>query len=140
MRKRNDPNERLKREYAEHLQHARGRGAVTIDNALAALLRFEKHTGFRDFKTYRPPQAQSFKQKLAELKGPTDRPLSAATRVAIVKHLRGFFLWLRERPGHRRITLGDCEYFSLSRAEETMAAANRPKVVPTLGQIRAVLK
>jgi integrase len=140
MRKRNNANEHLKREYAEHLQHARGRGEATIDNALSAILRFEQHTKFRDFKTYRPPQAQSFKQKLAEMKSPSGRLLSAATRAAIMKHLRSFFLWLRERPGHRRITVGDCDYFSLSRAEETMAAAITPKVVPTLNQIRAVLR
>jgi integrase/recombinase XerD len=140
MRKRNDANEHLKREYAEHLQHARGRGEATIDNALSAILRFEQHTKFRDFKTYQPPQAQSFKQKLAEMKSPSGRPLSAATRAAIMKHLRSFFLWLRERPGHKRITVGDCDYFGLSRAEETMAAASTPKVVPTLDQIRAVLR
>lgn len=140
MRKRNDPNERLKREYAEHLQHARGRGEATIDYALSAILRFEEHTHFRDFKTYRPQQAQSFKKKLGEAKSATGRPLSAASRAAIMKHLRGFFLWLRERPGHRRITVGDCDYFSLSRAEETMAAARKMKVVPTIDQVRAVLK
>ncbi|MHB2166479.1 tyrosine-type recombinase/integrase [Alsobacter sp. R-9] len=140
MRMRNDANERLKWEYAEHLQHARGRGEATIDDALSAILRFEQHTSFRDFKTYRPPQAQAFKRKLAETKGTTGRPLSAASRASIMKHLRNFFLWLRERPGHKRITVGDCDYFSLSRAEETMAAATKPKVIPTLDQIRAVLR
>jgi integrase len=140
MRKRNDANEHLKRQYAEHLQHARGRGEATIDYALSAILRFEEHSKFRDFKTYRPSQAQSFKQKLSEVKSATGRPLSAASRAAIMKHLRSFFLWLRERPGHKRITVGDCDYFSLSRAEETMAGASRTKVVPTIDQVRAVLK
>lgn len=140
MRKRNNANEHLKREYAEHLQHARGRGEATIDNALGAILRFEEHTKFRDFKTYRPPQAMSFRQRLSETKSATGRPLRTASRSAVMKHLRSFFLWLRERPGHRRITIGDCDYFSLSTAEETVAAASKMKVVPTLDQIRAVLR
>jgi integrase len=140
MRKRNNANEHLKREYAEHLQHARGRGDATIDNALSAILRFEEHIKFRDFKTYRPPQAMSFRQKLSEKKSTTGRPLSTASQSAVMKHLRSFFLWLRERPGHRRIAVGDCDYFSLSRAEETMAAASKTKVVPTIDQVRAVLK
>ena len=140
IRKRNDANEHLKREYAEHLQHARGRGEATIDNALSAILRFEEHTKFRDFKTYRPPHAMSFRQRLSEAKSATGRPLSTASRSTVMKHLRSFFLWLRERPGHRRITIGDCDYFSLSTAEETMASASKPKVIPTLDQVLAVLR
>ena len=141
MRRKNDRNERLKREYADHLTHARGRSESTIDDALAAILRFEDHIRFRDFKAYRPEQAQSFKQKLVTAPNPkTGHPLSAATRVGILNHLRAFFLWARERPGFKRITVGDCEYFTPSRADETVAATSRPKVVPTLDQVRAVLK
>src|SRR4051794_40527598 len=94
MRKRNNANEHVKRQYAEHLQHARGRGEATIDNALSAILRFEQHIKFRNFKTYGPPQAMSFRQKLSATKSATGRPLSTASRSAVMKHLRSFFLWL----------------------------------------------
>lgn len=140
MRKKNDGNERLKREYADHLKHARGRSDATIDAVLASILRFEEHIRFRDLKTYRRELAESFKRELAKVTSGTGRPLSTATRVAIQSHVLSFFLWLRERPGYKRITVGDCEYLKPSRAEETIASASRPKVIPTLDQVRAVLK
>jgi integrase len=72
--------------------------------------------------------------------GPGDR-LSKATLYATLSALKRFFIWLAGQPGYKsRISYSDAEYFNLSAKETRIAKAHRDARVPTLEQIRHVIR
>ena len=94
-------NERVKRDYTFWLETSNGKQNATIDAALRAIERFEASTNWKPFRKFHVEQARSFRARLAEEKNAKNKPLSAATIVSTLKHLRGFFLWLSREPGFR---------------------------------------
>jgi integrase len=67
--------------------------------------------------------------------------LSKATLYATLSALKRFFIWLAGQPGYKsRISYSDAEYFNLSAKETRIAKAHRDARVPTLEQIRHVLR
>ena len=55
--------------------------------------------------------------------------------------MKRFFIWLAGQPGYKsRISYSDAEYFNLSAKETRIAKATRPARVPTLEQIRHVIR
>jgi len=55
--------------------------------------------------------------------------------------LKRFFIWLAGQPGYKsRISYSDAEYFNLSVKETRIAKAHRDARVPTLEQIRHVVR
>ena len=55
--------------------------------------------------------------------------------------MKRFFIWLAGQPGYKsRISYSDAEYFNLSAKETGIAKATRPARVPTLEQIRHVIR
>lgn len=133
-------NERMKREYVLYLEAASGRQSSTADAALRAIERFEISTGRRSFKKFHIERARSFRADLAEEIGPAGKPLSAATVVGTLKHLRSFFLWLSREPGYRSaINANDAAYFTPSGQDVRIASARREKRVATVEEIHRVL-
>ena len=133
-------NERVKREYILYLEAASGRQSTTADAALRAIERFETSTGRKPFKKFHIEQARSFRADLAEELGPTGKPLSAATIVGTLKHLRSFFLWLSREPGYRAaINANDAAYFTPTDQDVRIAGARREIPVATVEEIRRVL-
>jgi integrase len=67
--------------------------------------------------------------------------LSKATLYATLCALKRFFIWLAGQPGYKsRISYSDAEYFNLSAKETRVAKAQREERVPTLEQIRHVIR
>jgi integrase len=142
MSKSNKPNERIKREYIDFLRQAMGRSEASLDGVAAALHRFECYTKFRDFKDFRIEQAKAFKAHLAmECSARTGEKLSAATVCSMLGALKAFFRWLAGQRGYRsRIDTSDAEYFNPPANQARVAAAHRQQRIPTIEQIRHVLK
>jgi integrase len=138
----NPANERTKRAYFVYLKEARRLGEHSIDCAAAALAKFEDYTKYRDFKRFHIQQAIGFKHKLAEqVSKRTGERLSRGTVFSTLNALRGFFHWLGTQPGYRsHLTPADAEYFAMSEKEARIAKATLERPVPTLEQIRHVLK
>jgi integrase/recombinase XerD len=139
---RNNPdNERIKREYFHWLTNAKGQAESTLDGIAAALHRFEAHSRFKPFKSFRREQAVSFKQWLTEQHNArTGERLSRATLYGTLKALRAFFEWLSREPGFRsHVNFSDAAYFNLSGNEVRIATAQRERPAPTLEQIGHVL-
>jgi integrase len=137
MKTHNPQNERIKRAYFTYLTEAKGFSEATLDGVAKALNRFETYTRFRDFKLFRIEQASLAEQMSARTK---DR-LSKATLYATLSALKRFFVWLAGQPGYKsRISYSDAEYFNLSAKETRIAKAHRDARVPTLEQIRHVLR
>jgi integrase/recombinase XerD len=141
MRKHHPSNERVKRDYFTYLREARGRCEQTIDAVAAALVRFEAHTRYRDFKRFHIETALSFKRALSdEVNGRTGKPLSESTVLKTLSALRQFFQWLSREPGYRSsFSYADADYFSLSKKEKRIAKACPDKRVPTIEQVVHVL-
>src|SRR5262245_53228535 len=141
MKTHNPQNERIKRAYFTYLIEAKGFSEATLDGVAKALNRFETYTRFRDFKAFHIEQAKGFKASLAEQTSVrTKDRLSKATLYATLSALKRFFIWLAGQPGYKsRISYSDAEYFNLS-AKETRIAKHRDARVPTLEQIRHVIR
>ena len=142
MRNHNPTNERIKRQYFAYLAEAQGHSEPTIDAVAKAIARFEAYTRCKDFKSFHVEQARAFKRDLAEQRGDrSGEPLSKATLYATLTALKRFFKWLAGQPGYKsRISYSDAEYFNLSTKETRIAKATRPARVPTLEQIRHVIR
>jgi len=142
MRKHSAENERIKRKYFAFLKEAKRHSEPTVDAAAKALNRFEVYTKYRDFKTFHFEQAIAFKKHLAEQKGQqSGEKLSKATIHATLAQLKRFFQWLAWLPGYKsRLQYSDAEYFNLSDKDTRIATAQRQQKIPTLEQIKHVIK
>jgi integrase len=142
MKYHNAANERIKRQYFTYLAEALGHSEQTIDAAAKAIARFEAYTRWRDFKAFHIEQPKGFKRSLADHRGGrSGDPLSKATLYATLTALKRFFVWLAGQPGYKsRISYSDAEYFNLSAKETRIAKAIRPERIPTLEQIRHVIR
>ncbi|MCA3627232.1 MAG: site-specific integrase [Methylobacterium sp.] len=140
MRKLNPKNERIKREYLAYLTDAKRQSEKTVDQVAAALSAFEAYTRHKEFRLFHIEQAKGFKQHLAkQVNEATGKPLAIATIHSRLMALKAFFQWLAGRPGYRRISYGDAEYFNPSANDGRIASATREKPAPSLEQIRHVL-
>ena len=142
MTKHNASNERIKHKYFAYLKEAMRHSEPTVDASAKALNRFEVYTKHRDFKTFHFQQAIAFKKHLAEQRGQqSGEKLSKATLYATLRQLKRFFQWLAREPGYKsRVQYSDAEYFNLSDKDTRIATAQREQKVPTLGQIKHVIK
>jgi len=141
MLKHNPDNERIKHKYFTFLREAKRVSEPTIDGVAKALARFEEHTKYKDFKTFRHEQATSFKKHLIEQKAlHKDVKLSKSTIHSAFAHLKRFFEWLAIQQGHKsRIQYSDAEYFNTSNKDLQVATARREQKKPTLEQIKHVI-
>jgi integrase len=142
MSKNNPNNERIKRQYFAYLKEAKRHSEPTVDAAAKALNRFEVYTSYRDFKAFHTEQAVGFKKELAAQKGlQSGETLSKATLYATLTQLKRFFQWLAWQPGYKsRFEYSDAEYFNLSDKDTRIATAQRQQRVPTLEQIKHVIR
>jgi integrase len=142
MKTHNPQNERIKRAYFTYLIEAKGFSEATLDGVAKALSRFETYTKFRDFKAFHIEQAKGFKAHLAEQRSVRSKDtLSKATLYSTLNSLKRFFNWLAGQPGYKsRISYSDADYFNLSAKETRIAKAHRDARVPTLEQIRHVIR
>src|SRR6266487_1542270 len=142
MKTHSPQNERIKRAYFTYLAEAKGFSEATLDAVAKALNRFETYTKFRDFKAFHIEQAKGFKASLAnQTSVRTKDRLSKATLYSTLTALKRFFIWLAGQPSYKsRISYSDAEYFNLSAKESRIAKTTRPTRVPSLEQIRHVLK
>lgn len=133
-------NERIKLAYTRYLRVARRKNEATVDAALAAIDRFTAYAK-RDLSQFHIRQAEGFVSALAREVNPrTKTPLSGATKLQILAHLREFVLWLADQPGYRkRIRYSDADYFSLPLKEAAAAKAGVEREGPTINQVRRVL-
>jgi integrase len=137
----NPANERIKRQYFAYLDEAQGYSEQSVDAVAKAIARFEVYTRHKDFKAFHIEQARAFKRDLSEQRGRSGEPLSKATLYATLTALKRFFVWIAGQPGYKsRVTYADAEYFNLSLKDTRMAKATRPERVPTLEQIRYVIR
>ncbi len=141
MRKLNPENERIKRDYLAYLTEAKRQSEKTVDQVAAAIAAFEASTGRKEFKRFHIEQAKAFKRQLAsQLNAETGKPLAIATIHSRLMSLKAFFQWLAGRPGFRRISYADADYFNPSANDGRIASAAREKPAPSIEQVRHVLQ
>lgn len=141
MRKHNPENERIKREYLHWMRDAQGRSEATVDQAAAALARYEADIGYKPFKSFNRDQAMAFKRRLIETASPTTgNPLSKASVCGTLKPIRAFFEWLSREPGYRRdVRFADAAYLNPNTNDLRAATAARTRPAPSLEQVHHVI-
>ncbi|MBO9420316.1 hypothetical protein J7481_12495 [Labrenzia sp. R4_2] len=86
MRKFNEENERIKRQYLIFLREAKGQDESSLDKVAAALLYFEEALGFKPFKAFNRDWATTFKTHLRKRKNArSGKPLGITTRDSILR-------------------------------------------------------
>lgn len=142
MKKHSPVNERIKRQYFSFLKEAKRHSEPTVDAVAKALSRFESYTKYKDFKAFHHNQAIAFKKHLTEQTGQqSGEKLSKATLHSTLTQLKRFFEWLSDKPGYKSsLQYSDAEYFNLSDNDMRVATAHREQKVPTLEQIKHVIK
>lgn len=138
----NAGNERVKHRYLGFLADAKQLSPGTVDQVAATLHDFETANGLKDFRLFRSEMAQSYKRRLNEADNKTSRqPLSKATIASRLACLKAFFQWLSMQPGFKsRLNYSDADYFNQAGGDARIAKAAREKQVPSIEQIRHVLK
>ncbi len=142
MRKHHPENERVKRKYFIFLKEAKRQSDASVDATAKAISRFEEYTGWKEFKAFHFQQAVGFKRVLARHQNAsTGKGLSKATMNSTLRSLKAFFQWLARESGYKsRINYSDAEYFNLSEKDARVATAKRRGRVPTMEQVRKVIK
>lgn len=128
------PNEVVKRQYFNFLEHADGKSDATIRKIEKSILRFEGFTQFSDFKTFDQKTAIAYKRHLA------DEDLAKVTILTQMTQLKRFLKWLSRQSGYKsKISVDDVDYLSLS--DKDVRAANSPleKDYPTLAMVGHVV-
>ena len=136
MRKFNEQNERIKRQYLTFLKEAKGQDEASLDKVAAALLDFEEALGFKPFKAFHRDWAGRYKRHLEKRRNArTGKPLGLTTRDATLRLVKGFFHWLVSQPGFKsRISYADVAYFSNNAKDARAAHAQRPIPYPSIEQ------
>lgn len=131
-----EENERIKWEYANYLEAAKGQDQKSIDKALAAISRFEDSTKRKPLKAFNRLQAQAFKDYLAAAKNVrTGKPLGVSTIDSTLRLVQAFFHWLVSQPGYKRVvTYADVEYFNNTMKAARVAHAKRDIPYPSMEQ------
>ena len=135
-------NERRKYEFLEYQAEARGKSETSIDQIAAAIDLYQDFTACRDFKTFKPKDAKSFKRWLLDEPSPkTGKPRAASSVSAILRCLKDFFIWLADRPGYRsRLNYADADYFSLTDRDNRTAHCSLLRPHPTQGEVQQALE
>ena len=142
MIKHNANNERIKRQYFIFLKEAKRQNEASVDGVAKSISRFESYTKYRDFKAFHFELAVGFKKNITkQTNQQTGKPLSKATLNSTLGQLKTFFQWLAMQSGYKsKINYTDTEYFNLSEKDVRVATARRKQPVPTLEQIKHVIK
>lgn len=141
MKKHHPKNERIKHQYLAYLEEAKRMSVKTADVAAAAIVDFEKSTGYKDFAAFHIEQARRYKRVLSQaINGKTKKPLAMSTINARLLAVKAFFFWLAGQPGYKsRISYSDCDYFNPSANNQRIAHASRERPSPDLEQVKHVL-
>ncbi len=136
MRKFNEANERIKREYLTFLREAKGQDEASLDKVAAALLDFETALDFKPFKSFHRDWATRYKKHLERRRNKrTGKPLGLTTRDATLRLVKGFVEWLSTQHGYRsRINYTDATYFNNNSKDARASHAQRPVRYPSLEQ------
>ncbi|MEP1575752.1 site-specific integrase [Roseibium album] len=136
MRKFNEGNERIKREYLIYLREAKGQDESSLDKVAAALLGFEEAIGFKSYKAFHRDWASKYKTHMKQRKNTrTGKPLGLTTRDASLRLVKAFVEWLSMQSGYRnRISYADAAYFNNNAREARAAHAQRPVAYPSIEQ------
>jgi len=136
MRKYNEQNERIKREYLTFLREAKGQDETSLDKVSAALLDFEQAISFKSFKAFNRDWSTRYKKHLRARKNArTGRPLGVSTRDATLRLVKRFIEWLSTQPGYKaKISYSDAAYFNNNAKEARAAHAQRHIPYPSLEQ------
>ena len=133
-------NIRIKRRYLLWLGEAKGLSEASIDKAAAAIDRWIAFIGGADLRRFHTEKAVAFKCALERERTGASAVLSSASREAILRELRAFFLWLADQPGFRaRIRHADAAWFTPDRRDARAAHRGQWRPHPSPEQIRAAI-
>ncbi len=141
MKKFNAKNERIKRAYLEWRGESHGSAPSTMDNIRKALDRWEEFTQYQDFSKFNKTTAVPFKKHLTETTAVLSGEILSKSHISSTLYiLREFFTWLSNEPGYRCIDPRDIAYLNLSAKDLRIARTKNRERIPTIAEIRTIIK
>jgi len=133
MRNYHPENERLKRRYIAFAKETKGQDHKSLDKIADSLVKFEESTRYKPFKTFHIEQARQFKTALERAKNPrTGHPLSLTTIDATLRMVKGFFQWLSQQQGFKKVlSFADAAYFNNNAKDARAAHSARQRPHPS---------
>lgn len=114
----NPTNERLIKQYLEHIQNTVGADAKTLNTLHKSIRCFEVLTDFAPLNTFNADMAKQFRTKVHELE------LSASYLLRISRDVQNFLHWLSHEPKGRKVKYNDADYLNLTTNETNRARAS----------------
>ncbi len=115
-------NERIKHRYFDKFIHRSGKDKDTLRKTISAIQIFEEFNKFQDFKLFKYENAKEFQKYLL---AKYSHSLQSAYRT--IQATQGFFLWLKERDGYKRLDYDDIKSLRLSLKDVEKAKTSKPK-------------
>ncbi len=123
-------NAKIKREYKEWLEKAKGLSITTVDQMLRPIVLYESIFNNEDFGHFRKQKALEFISYL-RMKQNGNKLSSNSIRTYLM-HLKSFFEWLITQPGYKsKIHSSDLEYLRVSKKESRLAAQKTIRKYPS---------
>ena len=138
MRRANEENERIKRQYLQYLRVAMRKDPKTVLKAAEHILRFEASLDYAIFKKFRIEHAVKFQERLrTETSRQTAKPLAKSTVRSILAANKAFIFWLADQPGYKsRIRHSDADYFNMDAKGARIAGTVRHTPYPSMQMAR----
>ena len=128
-------NEKVKRQFLGFLRESEGFAESSINSFEQSIFLWEDFTKSGDFSGFGKVKAIGFKKFLV------DKKLGASYRYHTLRKLKKFFKWLSNQPGYKsKINLNYVAFLNLNKQESRIARQGVRKNIPTLEEIKKVIR
>lgn len=135
-------NEKIKREFLEHLKGAEGFAPSSLNTFAEAVDQWQLFAENDDFANFNKSKALAFRDWLSTRKANTESgTISLVTRYNYLRRVKRFFKWLSGQPEYKNKLIGnEIEFLRLSRGDALIARQGTTKQMPTLEEAKAIIE
>ncbi len=142
MTKTSYENERIKREFFDHLKGGQGFAKSSVRVFAEAISQWQTFTDNEDFSTYNKSKAVAFTEWLSSRASKTDSgKVSLTTQYNYLRRIKKFFEWLSEQPTYKsKIVKSDIDFLRLSKKDARIARSGTTKKLPAFEDIKKIIE
>jgi integrase len=135
-------NERIKREFFDHLKGGQGFARSSVRVFAEAISQWQTFTNNEDFSSYNKSKAVAFTEWLNSRTSKTESgKVSLTTQYNYLRRIKKFFEWLSEQPTYKsKILKSDIDFLRLSKADARIARSGTTKKMPTFEDIKKIIE
>ncbi len=134
-------NEKIKREFFEHLSGAEGFVKSSVRTFAEAIGQWQLFSDNDDFANFNKSKAAEFREWLASRATKTKSgQLTIVTQYNYLRRVKRFFTWLSGHPDFRnKVFKNDIEFLRLSKKDALIARSGTTKTMPTFEEVKQII-